>query len=150
MSGFNLDLTLIEKRLTQAGLHVEGALIMPTLVDRPLQRDTVFVLPLEDLGQAPDEISGYDVQQFSPEQFGVVLGLRAPGDVTGTSSTAAFVAMREKVKRALVGLIIGNFDPIHFVGGRIVAVNKQTHNVLYQLQFQTAHTVVTSVTHYAN
>ncbi|GAB3021716.1 phage tail terminator protein [Bowmanella dokdonensis] len=150
LNDFNLDLTLIEQRLKAAGLHVEGALEMPVLVDRPLLQDTVFVLPLEDQGEEPDEIGGPDIQQYSPEQFGVVLGLRSPGDATGASSTAAFVALRQKVKAALVGLIIGEFEPIHFVGGRIVTVNKQTQNVLYQLQFQTAHNVVTEVQNYGD
>lgn len=144
-SPFNLDLTLIETILTDAGMYVQPALVMPLLLKEPLLQDTCFVMLLDDSGKAPDEIGGFDMQQYTTERFAVVLGLRALGDSTGVNATAQLQDAIKTVKTQLIGLIFDKHDPIEYEGGRIIDVNRETQTVLYQLQFKTAHTVVIQV-----
>lgn len=145
---FNLDLTLIETRLKHHGLHVQPALVMPNLTSNPLTKDTVFVMLLEDRADTGDVLGGYDIQQYTKETFAVIVGVRSPGNVTGTSATNKMKVLVDTIKDALIGLIIDDFEPIEYEIGRMIEVNRQTQNVLYQLQFKTAHTVVTQVKHY--
>lgn len=142
---FNLDLNLIETALKAAGFSVEPALSMPALLRAGVQRDTTFVLPLDEMPTLPDEIGGFDVSQYSPERFGIIGAFRAAGSSAGTEATARLLAWRELVKESLVGLILGDFEAIWFEAGRLIEVNKDTQTVLYQLQFATAHNVVTDV-----
>ena len=145
---YNLDLNVIETVLKTAEFNVKPAMDMPSLLRRALVGNTTFVLPLDELAQESTEIGGIDITQFSPEQFAVVGVFRSSGSNSGTLANDKLLAWREKVKTELVGLAIGLFEPITFQAGRLVEVNKETQNVVYQLQFQTAHTVVTNVRTY--
>lgn len=145
---FNLDLSLIETVLKDAGFTVSGALEMPKLLQNPLIKDTLFVLSLGDYADDSDEIGGPDIQQDTEELFAVVIGLKASGDITGMVASPRLHSAKESIKSELVGLIFGDFEPIKYQAGRLIEVNRDKQNVLYQLQFKTTHTVVTQVKHY--
>lgn len=142
---FNLDLNVIETVLTDAGIKVEPALAMPALLKKSLQSNKTFVLPLDELAEQPDEIGGIDVQQRTMERFAVVGAFKSIGDKSGTSQKNALQEWRENVKTALVGVVVSNFDAITFEAGKLVEMNTEKQNILYQLQFATSQTVVSNV-----
>jgi hypothetical protein len=143
---FNLDLSRVETLLKEQKMHVQSALVMPGLLKAPLQRDTVFVLQLQDDAAPSAETGGMDVQQYTTDRFAVVLGLRAAGDSTGVTASTNLAEARTKVKSTLIGAIFGVWEPVEFEGGKIIEVNRETQNILYQMQFKTAATIVTGVT----
>lgn len=145
---FNLDLSLIERRLSEEGLHVKPGLSIPSLTSRPLVRDTVFVMFFGDDALQADELTGVDVMQYTVENIAVIIGFKSTGDATGVQGSDKLKTMIDIVKRSLIGLIIDDFEPISYDRGSVLEVNRDTHNVLYQLQFKTAHTVVTEVKHH--
>lgn len=145
---FNLDLTLIETRLKDEDLHVQSGLTMAALTAQPLKRDTIFVMLLEDPSNNTNVIAGFDLEQYVIDRFAVVIGLRVPGDKSGAQATKKLQHLRDTIKKSLIGLLYERFEPIEFEVGRLIEVNRDTQNVFYQLQFKTAHTVITEVNHY--
>ncbi|SHH40010.1 hypothetical protein SAMN05216361_0043 [Marisediminitalea aggregata] len=145
---YNLDLNVIETVLKTAGFNVKPAMSMPALLRSAVQRNTTFVLPLDEEAHDFDEIGGIDVSQYSMEQFAVVGVFRASGNSSGSVAGNELLTWRNQVKTTLIGLMVEPFAPITFQAGRLIEVNKETQNVVYQLQFKTTCTVVTNVRTY--
>lgn len=145
---YNLDLNVIETVLKTAEFNVKPAMNMPALLRSAVQRNTTFVLPLDEQAEDFDEIGGIDVSQYSMEQFAVVGVFRAAGSSSGSLAGNELLTWRDQVKTALIGLMIQPFEPITFQAGRLIEVSKETQNVVYQLQFKTTCTVVTNVRTY--
>ena len=147
---FNLDLTLIERTLQRQGLHVQSAMVMPTLIREALQQNTYFVMTLEDSAKPSSEASGNDITQETKDRFAVVVALRTVGDATGGASTGIIGEAREKIKKELVGLQIDGFDPIEYERGAPVRFETEKQILLYQMQFTVTRPVTSEVRHYGD
>lgn len=145
---FNLDLTLIETLLKRNDLHVESALIIPTLIKTALQQDTYFVMTLDDSARPSNEAAGNDITQDTTDRFAVVIAMRTVGDATGQASVQPLYKAREQIKSLLVGLLIEPFDPIEYERGATVQVNAEKQFLLYQMQFTVTRPVTSEVTYY--
>jgi hypothetical protein len=146
---FNLDLTLIEKWLKRDdSLYVLPAMKMPDTVAKPVARDTLFVLSLDEVAEPDQEIGGDDVTQLVRERFGVLIAVNARGSYQGVAGRDPVRMLRERVKFHLTGLVIDDFEPIAFDAGKLIDANTKTQNLLYQVQFVTSRTVVTGVKFY--
>ena len=141
MSGFNLDLNRIEtelQSLAAQAITLGHASDFNQARQTGAQVATVYVLPLDERYQDADVLTGLCEQQLF-ETFAVMCVVPCHGG--NRVADGQVNTLRDRVKAALSGLVIDDWEPITPDRGRLVEFNRQTNNLIYQCQFKTSRTV---------
>jgi hypothetical protein len=140
---FNFDLNKIESVLKRERIaHVGEAADLNELRAKPVQTATLIVLPLDEDNEHTGSVTGEDTYKVT-EIFAVVIVL--PTRAGNRQSVQLLNELRERIKTALAGLAFDGYEPIKLHRGRIVEMNRETKNLIYQCQFVvTGYTTVTA------
>lgn len=135
MAAFNLDLNRIEQHLKtelQRKCTVGFASDFNQVRKTPVQTATLFVLPLDEDFQPLSEVPG-ERQLNMSELFAVMIVL--PVKSSNRTSDELIKTLRGEVWEALVGATLPGWEPIMPHRGRLVELNRETNNLIYQCQF---------------
>lgn len=136
-SGFNLDLNAIEQRLKMdlnGQAHVGFASDFNAVRAQGVQMPTLFVLALDEDYKAADEVTGETTLKLN-ELFAVMIVL--PVMVGNANSDLQIKTLRGLVRQSLTGVVPAGWSPILPHRGRLVELNRDTNNLIYQAQFMT-------------
>ncbi|MCF2855919.1 hypothetical protein L1286_00420 [Pseudoalteromonas sp. SMS1] len=130
---FNFDLNHIEKALNNARIAKVGfAQDFNQARSKPVQAPLLYVLPLDEDYQPTNSITGQDEYTVT-ELFAVMIVI--PCLSANRKTDQHIETLREQVKTALAGLTFAPYEPIKLHRGRMVELNVQTNNLIYQCQF---------------
>ncbi|AOT08254.1 phage tail terminator protein [Pseudoalteromonas luteoviolacea] len=130
---FNFDLNHIESALTKARIAKVGfAPDFNQARSKPVHTPLLYVLPLDEDYQSTNSITGQDEYAVN-ELFAVMIVV--PCHIANRQTDTQIEQLRERVKAALAGLTVTPYEPIKLHRGRMVELNQQTKNLIYQCQF---------------
>ncbi|WP_428429539.1 phage tail terminator protein [Pararhizobium sp.] len=129
----------IKQRLLESGTKfalVEGATELAQVKDRPTALPAAYVIPLEEVSSPNSRATG-PILQRTEADIGVVIILENVGSADGDAVTDELETVKNWTRRQLVGLEIGDADPIEHVAGEIIKARNGT--VWFQHTFSVAY-----------
>ena len=97
---------------------VEGAIAMAQVKDRPTAMPAAFVLPLRDASSPNQRVSG--MLQTTQADIGVVIIFENLSAPLGDPAVDELEAIKTWVREQLIGLVVGDCDPIEHIEGELV------------------------------
>lgn len=130
---FNVDLNKVEDLLKkESHTHVGFAADFNDVRRRSAQAATLFVLPLDEQFTEADSVTGQD-EYLAKEMFAVMILI--PVVAANAEADEQIKSLRQEVKTILAGATFAGYEPIKLNRGRVVELNKDTGNLIYQCQF---------------
>lgn len=131
---FEFDLNKVEAALKNASFCKLGvAASFNSVRKKPVQSASMYVLSIDEDYQKAVSINGVDEYNCT-ELFAVMIVI--PCSAANRNANEQIRTLKNKVKQALAGLVIDDFDPIELHRSRIVEFNQDTNNLIYQCQFR--------------
>ena len=130
---FNFDLNHVENLLkTESDIHVGFAADFNDVRSRSAQVATLFVLPLDEQFTESESVNGQS-EYLAKEMFAVMILI--PVMAANEEADEQIKRLRNDVKSILAGATFAGYLPIKLNRGRVVELNKDTGNLIYQCQF---------------
>ena len=129
----------IKQRLLESGTKfalVEGATELAQVKDRPIVMPAAYVIPLEQVS-SPNSRGTGPILQRTEVDIGVIIILENLGSPDGDAVTDDLETIEKWTRRRVVGLEIGDADPIEHVAGEIIKARSGT--VWFQHTFSSAY-----------
>ena len=98
---------------------VEGALAMAQVKDRPTAMPAAYVLPLRD-ASSPNQRATGGLLQATAADIGVVIIFENLAAPLGDPAVDELEAIKTWVREQLIGLEIGDCEPIEHIDGELV------------------------------